>query len=424
MAVTIKENKTLRERIYINTLSSGVKCYIIPKYGYCEKQAIVAVKYGSNDTKFRPKGKKEIVDSPKGVAHFLEHKLFEEEWGNVFDIFTKYGATANAFTDSNKTAYYFSCKEHFDENFKTLLQFVQSPYFTQESTQREKSIIGQEITMYDDDPYWQVYFNMLKAMFFQHGVREGIAGTIESIENITKDTLYECYENFYCPDNMTIVCIGDFEPDHIFDMVRDLVRIRRQKRAETIYDTEKEEVKESYIESKMEVSRPVFQIGYKEKPMKAVLPDKVYGMRMLLDLLAGESSPLYSRLYEKGLLDDTIGLQYVAGPGFSVPVFAGSSPEPESVFEELKREIGYRKEHGFEREAFERIRKKHVGRFIRGFNSVNAICMSQLDNALKGFDLLDAFLSVKNMTRDTVEGLLNEEFREERAVLSVVKKKD
>lgn len=418
--MTKKENQALGEIIYKNTLSSGTKCYIIPKCSYREKMAMIAVNYGSNDIHFQQG--ETTKKGAEGVAHFLEHKLFEEEWGNVFEEFSKSGAQANAFTDCNKTAYYFSCDKDFDKNFEILLSFVQSPYFTEESTKREKGIISQEITMLDDDPYWKVYFNMLKAMYHEHPVKKNIAGSVQSIQKIDAQALYDCYHAFYLPQNMTIVCAGDVDAKKICQQAERLMKKEKGQRAKTLYKEEKPTIIKPYIEEKMDIIKPVFHIGYKGIPMeKEADPRKIYSMKLLLDLIAGESSAFYQSSYEEGVFDEPLGLQYLYGDGFSFCVVSGTSLYPTEAAQKLKNKIAQIKKDGINQEIFFRLKKKHLGRFIRGFNSINAICMSQIENGIKGFDLMDAYEAILNCKKEELEKLLDQEFQPEKQVVSVIK---
>lgn len=421
MSILVKKNETLGETLYEKTLSSGVKCYIIPKSGFKEKQAFFAVGYGSNDNMYlQGEGR---VTSPLGTAHFIEHKLFEEEWGNIFDSFSALGGEANAFTDCNKTAYYFSCKDNFTENFKTLLQFVQSPYFTEESTKREKGIIGQEITMFDDDPYWQVYYAMLENLYKNHSIRYSIAGCSESIRKITKDTLYDCYHAFYNSANMAIVCIGDIQTEATFQLAESLCEKSESERVKTYYEEEPEQIVKPYSIRGMEISKPVFQIGYKEKPYDPMpSAETVYGIKMLLDLLAGEGSDLFYSLYKKRLLTEEMGLQFLYGDGFAFIAFSGVSDVPKTVCEKLTKEIERLRREGIPEDAFQRIKKKHIGRFIRGFHSINAIATTQLDMAFKNMDLMDAFDAICAMKLETLTKLLNTMLQEKQQTLAVVQR--
>lgn len=210
----------LNEKLYHETLANGLEVYILPKQGFNKTYATFTTKYGSIDNHFIPLDGGEPLKVPDGIAHFLEHKMFEDEDGDVFQLFSKQGASANAFTSFTRTAYLFSSTSEVDKNLETLLDFVQHPYFTEKSVEKEKGIIGQEITMYDDNPDWRVYFGIIENMYENHPVRIDIAGTVELIDKITKDLLYKCYETFYHPKNMVLFVIGSLQPDEIIKLVK------------------------------------------------------------------------------------------------------------------------------------------------------------------------------------------------------------
>src|SRR5690606_13607321 len=198
----------LDEQLYYEKLDNGLDVYLLPKTGFYKTYATFTTKYGSIDNHFVPLGKEEYVKVPDGIAHFLEHKLFEKEDGDVFQKFSRQGASANAFTSFTRTAYLFSSTSHVEKNLETLLDFVQEPYFTDQTVEKEKGIIAQEIRMYDDNPDWRLYFGMIKNLYEKHPVRIDIAGTVESISAITKDMLYTCYNTFYHPSNMVLFIVG------------------------------------------------------------------------------------------------------------------------------------------------------------------------------------------------------------------------
>ncbi|WP_145614081.1 EF-P 5-aminopentanol modification-associated protein YfmH, partial [Bacillus licheniformis] len=215
------EFEQLKETLYYEKMPGGLDVYVLPKEGFNKTYAVFTTKYGSIDNQFVPLGKDEMVRVPDGIAHFLEHKLFEKEDGDVFQQFSRQGASANAFTSFTRTAYLFSSTSNVEENLETLVDFVQDPYFTEKTVEKEKGIIGQEINMYDDNPDWRLFFGLIENMYQEHPVRIDIAGTIESISHITKDLLYECYETFYHPSNMLLFVVGPVDPEAIIRQVRE-----------------------------------------------------------------------------------------------------------------------------------------------------------------------------------------------------------
>lgn len=414
----IKYNETVNENIHADVLPSGVKCYIIPKKGFAEKQAMVAVSYGSCDDSYIVSG--ETKETPEGVAHFLEHKLFEEEDGNAFDKFSALGGNANAFTNFNSTAYYFNTTESFDDNFKLLLSFVSKPYFTDENVAKEKSIISQEINMYEDNPMWRIHFNMLKSMYHKHPVRHNIAGTIDSISNIGKDLLYECYNNFYTPCNTVIVCAGDVNPESICEMADKFLTLPENKAVERNYGDEPNAVAAEYIEAKMNIDRPMFHFGFKETDFDTPVLKKSAATKILLDIIIGEGSEAYESLYQKGLIDDSFSFEYLSAMSYGQSVLSGFSDNPGEIESYLFERLDGLKSNGISEADFSRIRNKHIGRFIRGFNTIDAICMGQIDYFLKDADLFDAVDSYMGLGLDFINDRLRSHFIKEAMVTSLV----
>lgn len=422
MPQTIKKNENIKERIYINTLSCGTKCYIIPKKGYSKMQAAICVKYGSNDTEFISEGKKIIV--PSGTAHFIEHKLFEEEYGDVFAEFSKNGADANAFTDFVKTVYYFSCTKDFEENFKRLLSFVQSPYFNEKSVENEKGIISSEIKMYDDNSDWQVFFGALQGIYEDHKVKENIAGTIESIKKIDAEILQKTYENFYSPENMFIVCVGDFNCEEVFNIAENTMKSKNYTLANVVKSKDIEGINEKYVENILDISKTIFNIAFKHKISRGNKnPKKIYGFKILFDIICGEGSNLYDKLYKNNIIEEELAYEFLTGDDFAVSIISGKCDEPKIVVQFFKEEIERLKKEGFSITDFERIHKKHIGRFIRGFNSIDAICMSQIDLGYKGTDILEAYDNINEINSEYINKLLKDEIDLNCMVLSVIKGK-
>jgi len=422
MQGTRTETKILGDRIITKKLSSGMKCYIIPKVGYGEKMAALCVRFGSNDICYRLPGEEKTEIVPQGTAHFIEHKMFEQEWGDAFTAFSEGGAFANAFTDAQKTAYYFSSRDKFEENLSLLLRMVQNPFFRKEGTEKEKKIINSEITMYEDDPGWIVFFNMLKAMYYNHTVKNPIAGTVETVGEINQDTLQRCYDAFYTPENFSLVCVGDVDEDYILGEAAKLVKKREKTRAVSVFEPEPEEIFEKYIEQTMDISKPMFQLGFKQKPSEQSKEMKqMIAMGIALDILAGESSEFFRKAYEKGVLDEEPGYMYSVGEGFAFSALSGTGSQPEEAGNLLLAEIENLKTKGLSDEVFQRMKKKHLGRIIRGFNSVNALCMSQLDMAMRNGDFTERFQALKGIKLEDVQEVFEKELVTEKMVLSVVR---
>lgn len=400
------------------TLPNGLKIYILEKSEYNSVYAIFGTKYGSIDTQFEARG--ERVSVPEGIAHFLEHKLFESEDGDAFTKYAKTGAYANAFTSFDRTCYLFSCSNKFEENLDILLSFVQSPYFTEATVEKEQGIIGQEIRMYDDSPSWRVMFNMLAAMYKNHPVRIDIAGTVESIAKIDADLLYKCYNTFYNPANMFICIAGNVDSDAVLKKIEGSIKTDEGIEIERINEEEPEGVTTSYVEQKLEVAQPMFCLGFKES---VTTPERTIKERvctaLLLAIIAGDSSPLYAELTRKGLINDEFSSEYFCGNGYASVIFDGESQNPSAVAKEIKNEIARIKDEGIDKKLFEAIRRGMYGEAIRRFNSVEAVAMQMVDCAVLGCELFDEIKYLKSVTADDVYkrlALLDEE----KSVLSVI----
>lgn len=407
------------EEYTVSTHSSGLKIYIFEKPDYNSAYALFGTKYGSIDTCFSVNGEKTEV--PEGIAHFLEHKLFESEDGDAFTRYAKTGAYANAFTSFDRTCYLFSCSDLFKENLTILLDFVQSPYFTEETVRKEQGIIGQEIRMYDDTPSWRVMFNMLTAMYHKHPVRIDIAGTVESIAQISADLLYRCYRTFYHPSNMFLCIAGNVKTDEVLKQIDGAVKESEPIELQRITCDEPEEIVKPYVEQTFSVAQPMFCFGFKERvlsPEKTVR-EKVC-MNLLTEMIAGDASPLYKKLIGEGLINDEFDSEYFTGHGYAAVIFEGESDDPERVSREIKGEVARLKKEGIDAELFEAVRRAMLGDAIRTFDSVEGIAMQEVAAAMEGHEVFDEITFLQNVTvEDVAERLAVLE--EEKSVLSVVK---
>ena len=312
----IIENSKVKEKLYIEKLENGLTVMIIPKKGIQKKYIIWGTNYGSNDNKFIVPGETEVTEVPKGVAHFLEHKMFEQENGkNSLDVLTALGVNANAYTTNNHTAYLYECTDNFYEALDEFMNYVQHPYFTDENVEKEKGIIGQEIMMYDDYPDWKVYLNALECMYHKNPVKLDITGTVETISHIDKDILYKCYNTFYNPSNMAMVVSGDFEPEKLLEEIKKrLLPSKTEGKIQRIYPEEPEKIVKEEIEQKIDVSQPIYTIGIKDTPPdfsnKISIVRKEIAIQILLDIMLSDSSNLYKKLYNEGIVFGGIGYNY------------------------------------------------------------------------------------------------------------------
>ena len=415
----IIENSKVKEKLYIEKLENGLTIMIVPKKGIQKKYVIWGTNYGSNDSKFIVPGEKEPTEVPKGVAHFLEHKMFEQESGiNSLDTLTALGVEANAYTTNDHTAYLFECTENFYPALDELMDYVQHPYFTDENVEKEKGIIGQEIMMYDDYPEWKVYLNTLEAMYHEHPVKLDITGTIETISHIDKDILYKCYNTFYNPANMAMVICGDFEPEKLLEEIKKrLIDIKR------IYPEEPESIVKEKTEQKMDVSEPLFTIGIKDKvatPKEKV--KKHLAIEILLNMLIGKSSKLYQELYNKGMLFVTPGVDYEFSRDYAHILITGQSKYPEQVYDLFKNAVNELKENGIDLEEFERVKKMLYGSFIKEYDEPGDIARMFIADFFKGINSFEYLEEIATINEQYVEQMLKEVFVDNKMVLSVIKK--
>ena len=419
----IVENTKVKEKLYMEKLENGLTVMIIPKKNIQKKYVMWATHYGSIDNKFIIPGEKEETFVPDGIAHFLEHKLFEQENGtNSLDTLTKLGVNANAYTTNDHTAYLFEATDNFYEALDELMDYVQHPYFTDENVEKEKGIIGQEIMMYDDSPEWVVYMNAVKCMYKNSPVRIDIAGTKESIAKIDKDVLYKCYNTFYNPSNMVMCFSGDFVPEELIEEVKKrLVEKPKQGEIKRIYEEEPEKIVQKEIKDKMEVSIPIFVIGIKDKkPEKEEIIKKHIAIEILFNLLIGKSSELYKKLYEEGLLMSEPYMDYEFTKEYAFGTITGQSKNPDRIMKEILKEIEILKENGINQENFNRIKNMLYGTTIKEFNNVQDIARMFTADYFKGINSFDYLENYTNITIEYTKQVLEEVFREENIVISIM----
>lgn len=419
------EYKKYDETIYKYEHSSGLKCLVVPKKGYYKKHATFSTQYGSVDNEFVIPGEKTQTRVPDGIAHFLEHKLFEQKDGSVMDKFAALGSRPNAFTSFNQTVYLFSCTDLFRENFDLLLNFVQNPYITDESVEREKGIIGQEINMYRDDPGWRVSFNLLDAFYKNHPVKFDIAGSIESISKITKDTLYKCYETFYHPSNMVVTVVGDVDHIQVFEQIeKNIQATEKTSEIERIFPEESDSVNKIYVEQNMPVSTPLFYTGFKDNNFNLQgLEILKYDLavKLIMSMIMGKSSELYAKLYDKGLINSTFEMDFSIEKSYAYSMFGGESVNPEAVKDSLIKEIRKFRSNGLDPQTFDRLLKASKGRFLRQMNSVESISRMFINLYFKGVTMFDYLDVYDTMSFDYIMDVFDMHFDIERMALSVVK---
>lgn len=424
----IINNLKVNEKLYIDRLENGLTVMIIPKKDVQKKYLILGINYGSNDSSFIAQGETEITEVPKGVAHFLEHKMFEQENGkNSLDVLTALGVNANAYTTNDHTAYLYECTDNFYEALDEFMDYIQHPYFTDENVEKEKGIIGQEIGMYDDYPEWKVYLNALEAMYHNNPVKLDITGTVETISQINKDILYKCYNTFYTPSNMAMVVCGDFEPELLIEEIKKRTIMKENKGdIKRIYPDEPENVVKNKIVQKMEVSRPLYTIGIKcnalgldDLPEKAIR--KHIAIQILMNIIFGESSPLYRRLYDSGNISYTPNMDYEFTKRYAHILLTGQANNPEVLYDEFKKMINQLKQEGIKEEDFVRIRKMIYGDYIKEYNDVTDIARMFLSDYFKGVNTFDYLEQIGTVDLQYIMDVLNQVFDENRMILSIIK---
>ncbi len=412
----------IREKIYCHDHESGLKAFVIPKKGYNKVYATFATNYGSIHNTFVVPGEENLTKVPDGIAHFLEHKLFEQEDGSVMEKFSRLGSDPNAYTSFTQTVYLFSCTDFFSENFQLLLHYVQHPYLTDENVEKEKGIIAQEIKMYEDNADWRVFFNLLDALYVNHPAKIDIAGTVDSISKITKETLLSCYHTFYHPSNMIILVVGDVEPQAVFQMVEDHIEVKNNPgKIKKIVPDEPVHHHKQIVEKKLAVAMPQFQMGIKDSSGALgydSLKRKV-SIEILLSMLMGKSSPLYNGLYDEGLLNQSFGMDVNLEESYGFSSWGGQSKDPLKTSQRINEAIGKMKKEGLDRTSFERIKKAHEGRFIRSLNSPENISYNFLSMYFQGANFFDYARVYEELTFENVESIFHDHFVMEPA-LSII----
>ena len=419
------ESSLIKEQAYIEKLQNGLTIIIIPKNITNKKYMIYGTKFGSIDNHFILPTTGEEIQVPDGVAHYLEHKMFEQENGkNSLDVLMALGVDANAYTTNDHTAYLFECTNNFHEALTELMDYVQHPYFTEENIEKERGIIGQEIKMYDDEPSWKLYMNAMDCLYHKNPIKIDIAGTQESISKIDKKVLYDCYNTFYHPSNMVLVLCGNFEVTHILEEIKNhLVDKASQANITRIYPKEEKGINKKYKEAKMEVSQPIFMIGFKDENKSEEQVKKHIAIEILLNMIAGKSSKLYKNLYEKQLIFSSFDLDYEFSSQYAHVLIAGQSKNPELVKEELVKQIEEIKKDMNEA-YFLRIKKKVYGDYVSEYNSVGNIARMFLSDMMKGVQTFDYIEQFKSVNIEYAKKILNEIFNEKNMIMSVIKPKN
>ena len=422
------ENKNIKEKCYMEKLENGLQVIIIPKKEIQKKYIIWATKFGSIDNTFIDSTTGEKVVIPDGVAHFLEHKMFEQKNGvDSLYVLMALGLDANAYTTNDHTAYLFECTDHFYEGLDELMDYVQNPYFTDQNVEKEKGIIGQEIGMYDDDPGWQLYINAMDCLYEKNPIKVDTAGTVETISGINPEMLYKCYNTFYHPSNMVLTVVGDFEPEAILAEIKKRLKNNEARGEITrIYPEEKLEINKKYVEKEMEVSLPLFMIGFKDniKDKYNEVVKRHIAIEIILNMLIGKSSNLYNELYKEGYLLSQPDLEYEFGNEYSHVLIGGQSKDPQKVYEKIAEKIQEMKNNDINVQEFNRIKKKIYGDYAVEYNNVADIGRMFTSDYIKGINSFEYMDKFEEIDAEYAKQVLKEIFTEDKMIMSVIKGKN
>ncbi len=413
------------EEVFRATLPNGLPVYIVPKKGFSRKYALFATRYGGMDMRFEKDG--QWLDTPAGIAHYLEHKMFDTEEGNALQELAKNGAEPNAFTSNAITCYYFDATEKFYESLEILLSFVSVPYFTDESVQKEQGIIAQEIGMIEDNPEWQVYKQLMQALYHTSPARTPVAGSVESISYITAQTLYDCHKAFYTPANMCLVVVGDVKPERIIASANQILPAKSGPLIRRDYGAEEElTAAEHFVSAAMEVSMPTFLVGFKCPPQHGGEQQHRFTAigELACDVLMGESSPLYARLYAEGLINGSFGAAFDLLPGASYVYAGGDSKDPQAVAEAILAEAQRLVSQGVDGDYYRRVVNANFGAALKALNSFESIAVSMAEGCFQGYDPYRFPEVYDSITVEDVLDFLRQNMTRDHMALSVITPKE
>ena len=420
MDFTTIENKRIGEHYFRMKHKSGLTVIVYPKKGFNSVYASIGTKFGSIYSKFEFNGNEVTV--PDGTAHYLEHKLFESEDGDAFSKYAKTGASANAFTSFDMTCYLFSCTDNFRESLEILIDLMQTPYFTKETVAKEQGIIGQEIKMYDDSPDWRVMMNLFGGLYHNHPINIDIAGSVETIAEITPEILYECYNSYYNLNNMVLTVVGGVDPQEVLDIVNKRIKPSDAVDTRLILPEEPYKVVKSYTEQVMPVAVPLFDIGFKEDSTDKYATNKEQiCTSILMNAFVGESSALYRSLLDKGLINSSFGYEYLEGLGYRSLILSGESRDPKAVAEHINEAVIKLHKDGVSREDFENARKVVYGKMLAGFDHKQSIASELISGEFTGRELFSAVDEAAEITLEDVNERLEKQLDADNCCLSVVK---
>ena len=423
MEIIRYKNDQLEEEYYGFQHASGLSVYVFPK-SLSTSYALFSTKYGSLENRFKLESEDTFTTVPAGIAHFLEHKMFENANGvDTFELFGKTGASANAYTSFDKTAYLFSSTDHFYESLSILMDFVTHPYFTPETVAKEQGIIAQEIRMYEDNPNTRVYYELMRALYEKHDVRTEIAGSVESIGEITAELLYKCYNTFYNLHNMVLCVCGDVAVDKVISVLDATLEKAPEQQIVCDYPKENAKAFEKRREFKMQVSRPQFAIGIKDVDIPSVPAEfskKDFGMRILNEILFSSSTDFYNEMYESGVLNSQFSCEYDSTPSFAYNFLSGETDDPDAFLETVKSYIADMQSRPIDADAFLRAKRVVYADFIRTFDSTDEIANELVAYAFLDLPLFDNMEILESIDKEYVEELLANSFDNDAFAISII----
>lgn len=417
----IKSERTGDSCIHVKH-KSGLDIYICEMPGFSSVEALFGTKYGSVNTMFKMRDDEDYTVVPEGIAHFLEHKLFENEDCDVFELYAKTGASGNAFTSFDKTCYLFNCSKNYQESLRILLDFVQKPYFTQATVDKEQGIIGQEIKMTNDNPDWRLFFNLLRGMYHNHPVKRDIAGTVESIAQIDAELLYKCYYTFYNLNNMVLSIAGNINAEEVLAICDECLKPCEDKGLETVFPDEPESIVTSEIYENQPVGATLFSIGYKCASCSGMERlKKTMAASIAASMLTDASTDMYKKLLDEEIINSSFASEVFYGDGYFTVIFSGESDKPEIVRQSLADEIGRIIDDGLNEKDFVRIKKSTYGSLIRELNNVEAVANLLINAHMDGVSPYDTINVLSELTSGDVYEFIKNELCEDKTVLSVIK---
>ncbi len=417
MEISSVQYPAIEGKYYRISHPSGITIYYYPTPGKSKSAAMIATKFGSINREFKKYQSNEWIKVPDGIAHFLEHKLFEGPQGNAFDFYAQTGAKANAYTSNDRTAYYFVTADNFYDSLEILLQFVKHPYFTKDNVEKEKGIIGQEIRMYDDEPSWQGYISLVQSLYVNNPVRIDIAGTVETVSEITAEMLYDCYNVFYNNANLTLCIAGDLDIDKILAVCDKQLPIEESDSICEHFPKEPDRIHSSFVSKAMDVSKPQFFAGIKDRLADSSAKDmakREQAVKILQTILFGESSAFYKKLYQSGVINSEFSADYESGVGYGFALFAGESDHPQIVLDTIRDLCNSFDEKMISSDDFLRVRNALYGDMVRSMDNAESIVNNFVGQRLTDNDIFSSFRALNDITVEDVilvgKQLLNEEF--------------